>query len=340
MLNASTTGSPGPSIAVVNSEDRADCELGIRVLAASLERWFPQAEVHLFAPNASEALQDFLASTRAKLHPALDTRRGKTNIKADALLWALDQGYDYAIWFDSDIVLSGSVPAALVEAHPDMVAAQVGRRARNRTHDATIPWGFAPGRRFLQDPSSCILRVTNEHRGFLHLWNAMLSSPDYLEATQRPWTERPVHLAGDDALFAALLGSKDYEDLSLRTLSTGRHIAWCASPASYTLRERLLSAVFGPPPFVHAVGPKPWLNAGERPHQALSPYAAAVSAYEPALGPQRSWLEPSGRWARLWKRLAGRSIPLADLPWAIRQAASELGVRSTLRNIRYYLSGG
>ncbi len=358
--------------AIIIYEDRPRCETGIRLLVASLlqhlsapthskptpsnhietgsasavaentapltERRLP-LDIHIFAPNATPSLQHWLAPRPVTLHLTRVGELGGCDIKPAHFLWTLDQGYRRVVWFDSDMILTQSPPSLLIEAPEEvLVASQLARKAQFVTHEHTAGWDMPLGRRFRRIPSNCCMSVTNAHRSFLGQWQAMSASDRYQHWQAQPRNSRPLCFRGSDAVFLALLGSKPYETLDVRLLKTGRDIAQCISPGSYTPDERLSSLLFGLPAVIHAMGIKPWLASGDDVQQAsVSPYACVARAYANSLEEPQAWLNPTAPHVKRWHDIVKGHPALASLPQAVQDWAAHLGLRSTIATIRYNL---
>jgi hypothetical protein len=329
--------------AVVIYENRPNYEIGVKLLVVSLEANFSEASIHVFAPNATADLQSWVSDHRVSLHRQVPTEATGWNVKPEVLLWAVDQGYKRAIWMDSDIIVSRSLPKVLLE-QPDnvLVASELPGLRGFTTHDRTIPWGLEPGRSFPRDPSTCCSRVTQSHRAFLERWREMLRDPDYQRWQRCPGKERPIHAYGDDGPFIALLGAKKYEAIPVRLLRYGQDIAQCLTPRGYTVAQRVISLINGVTPIIHAMGVKPWLaKDSEQIYQSVSPYACIARRYQDALNEtERDWLELPGSWIGWWYNLVRGHPALSGLPFAVRSQVKSIGIRSVIRKVRYRLSGG
>ncbi len=327
--------------AVVIYENRPNYEIGVKLLVVSIEANFPEASIHVFAPNATADLQNWVSDHRVSLHKQVPTEATGFNVKPDVLLWALDQGYGRAIWMDTDMILSRSLPKVLLEQPDDvLVASELPGLGGFTTHDRTIPWGLELGRSFPRDPSNCCMWVTQSHRTFLEHWREMLRDPNYQHWQTRPRNERPIHFIGSDSSFIALLGAKNYQAMSVKLLRYGRDIAQCLTLRGYTVTQRVMSLIHGMPPVIHAMGVKPWLaKDSERIYQSVSPYACVARRYKDVLNEtQQDWLEPPRSWVGWWYKLVRGHPALSGLPFAVRAQVKSIGIRSMIRKVRYRLN--
>mgnify|MGYP001544935191 CR=1 FL=1 len=325
--------------AVVTYEDRPQYETGMKLLVLSLEEYSPDVAVHVFAPNATPEFQAWMQYHAATLHhddyPL--TSRG-WNVKPDVLTWALNQGHSRAIWLDSDIILSRSLPPELVSA-PDevMVASELPGVQQSTTHERTRSWGFEPGRSFAKQPSGCAMSVTRKHLALLVQWKSMLESPDYLYWQTRPRAERPRHFIGSDASLIALLGAQHYAHIPLHVLKCGTDIAQCLTPGSYGGRQRLNSLRHGVPPLIHAMGKKPWLDAERQGgYHPVSPYSCVARRYAHELSgvqehTEQAWLQVDSKVLEFWHTVVQDHPALSSLPLAIAWNLRHNHLRSWLR---------
>ncbi|WP_375396512.1 hypothetical protein [uncultured Sphingomonas sp.] len=318
-----------PSVLTVCiAENRDTCEPALRILVASLARECPGLPAILFCPNATEAFARWLTRFETvTLNPcALDGTWTKYDVKPVALLTALRLTGDSVLWIDSDILIARDFRPTLGSLPPDMLAVTEealagghadpdGQRARQ--------WGMPVGRTLPFTANTGVIRVTPAHRALLEAWHDLLQSDVYRAAQDRPWYERPDHLAGDQEVLTALLASRPFADIPIRFLRRGPDIVQFFGTAGYTLGERLHHLRRGLPYFIHSQGFRPWWPT-PRPtsgmaarfawlYNALSPYTTLARNYAGALEDD-SWLKPPSRAARLFGH---RKAPLAGLPLAI-----------------------
>jgi hypothetical protein len=178
--------------------------------------------------------------------------------------------------------------------------------------------------------------VSEHHLWLLKAWEGLLSRADYREAQRQHATERPVHLLGDQDALTALLGSAECADVPLHLLRRGRDIAQCAGPSGFTPVERIGSLCWGLPPFLHAVGVKPWQHgakwryAGDRvarlraayedAHTRLSPYTIVARTIALEAGVSAEAYAPRNPVEQALLCLGRRWPQLPELPLAIVDA--------------------
>lgn len=341
-MTSDTTSGPGSDAArralpvVCIHDDRPENAVGIVLAVLSCARHAPGFEVIVSAPGATHAFRDWLASQPNARPMASEPTAGEGWNAKPALLLALLDAHPAVVWLDSDIVLTADVTrfftglddAVLVAAEEPYWGQEQGGTFR------TVAWGLEPARRLTSTVNSGILRVTREHRPLLEAWRTMLGHATYRAAQAKPWYERPLHMVGDQEALTGLLASSDFSHVPVVQLRRGHDIAQCFGPAGFTPLERLRSLRSGDPPFVHAMGPKPWIDppaaSGARPSWTdrlrrryrglsleLSPYCPAVRAYVAQLGVELAWSRPRSRLGRLLAATGGRRAAAMGWPLAI-----------------------
>jgi hypothetical protein len=94
-------------------------------------------------------------------------------------------------------------------------------------------WGLAPGRRLPATVNTSLLRVTDRHVALLEEWRRLLATPEYRAAQARPWSERRMHVMGDQDVLTALVASADFAHVPVRQLRRDIEVAHCFGPAGY-----------------------------------------------------------------------------------------------------------
>lgn len=252
---------PARSRVLCLAEDRASEEVVVRLCIASARRSNPECPIIAYLPNASGALQHWLAvQPRVELRSKLLQGKYGWNVKPYALLAVLDDEFDEAWWIDSDVLVRrslaavyGAVDSRMFLASEEALSAAYedsGRRAR--------AWGFEAVRDFHFTLNSGVMRVSACHRALLQRWRGLLESPEYRAAQLLDWRVCPAHLVGDQDVLTALLCSAEFGDVPVRVLRRGPDIVQYYGPYCYTLRERLGNVFNGGPTFIHSQGFKPW----------------------------------------------------------------------------------
>lgn len=319
---------------IIIHEDRPECLVGIKLLLLSLARHCPELPVILNAPDDRGELADW-----TKLHPRVTLRAfpefmGMSwNIKPGMLLKLLDEGYEELLWIDSDIIVARDFRPIFEPLGPNtLVGAQEPYWGKVQgTDHRTVAWGLPVGKPLPTTFNSGVLRVTERHRVLLESWSELLLHPAYTEAQSKPGYLRPIHLLSDQEVLTALLGSAYFADLPVLLLKRGAQIAQLYGPAGYRVRERLANLGRGVPPFVHAMGRKPWTEIHDpwsaartvfrRLDAELSLYSLVAREYAGELGGDTSWMWTRTLPGRLMGLLSFGSPHLHGLPLAVLDSA-------------------
>lgn len=304
---------------IVTYEDRADHLVGIKLLVLSLAEHWPDAAVEVLFPTATANDEGWFQG-REQVRLRRDSFEGRNgyNIKPSLLRRALEEGAGEAIWMDSDIIVNrdprplwaDSAPGTIVVAEEFLGAPHQGGSHRTRS------WGLEAGRRLPNTTNSCVVRVTREHLNLLRDWDGLLASDEYQAAQKAPWHQRPPHMAGDQDVLCALLGSNKYRDVPIRWIRRGSEVAHCFANFGYPFQQRISNLMTGrSPTFLHGQGPKPWHFEGrDKPlFLEVSPYFIACDRLADKLGEQADWRQakrPVGRWLR---RLFGDHLSASGL---------------------------
>lgn len=328
---------------IVIHEDRADCLTGVKLLLLSLARHCPGLAITCSTSG------DGIPAEWAARFPSVSFRSfpdlcGMSwNIKPKLLLKLLDEGHEELLWIDSDIIVTRDFRPIFQSLDPGTVvgAQEVYWGQAQGTDCRTLAWGLPVGRILPTTFNSGVVRVTPRHRLLLQAWSELLSHPTYVESQRRPWQQRPVHMIGDQEVLTALVGSSYFADVPVLLLKRGSQIAQLFGPAGYTIGERLANLGRDLPPFVHAMGRKPWIAAHpqgggarafyERVAAELSLYTWVARQYANELGGDTSWMwakTPPGRLMALLSFGSPhlRGLPLAVLDSAVRTLRKSLGI--------------
>jgi hypothetical protein len=313
------------------AEDRASCEPAVRLLLMSLERHCGDHKVELFYPPANKDFRSWLKQLPAvNLNATPVPGAWGWNVKPHAILALFERGYGDVLWIDSDIVVAknferyfrGLPPMILVVTEEALYGAHDdpnGLRARL--------WGFAVGRSLPFTVNTGVLRATSLHANLLKRWIFCLEEPRYREAQRMDWSERPLHLYGDQDVLTALLASEECADVPIQFLRRGKDIIQFFGPYGYTVRERMRNMIYGMPPFIHSQVTKPWSKelAGKPTgwrrrfdtlYMQLSPYTMSALKYRSELL-DTGWMNANSLTGKIL-RICGFSYPpLTGLPLAI-----------------------
>jgi hypothetical protein len=299
------------------------------LMGESLCRVDSEVSLHLTVPEAPASVRSW-AQGRPEVFLSTTPPDGVSgwDVKPWLLLRELNAGWPDALWLDADIIVTRSVSGLLKEFPQDclMVAEEWNRPEANQV--ATRSWGL-PSARPVRPINSCFVRVNQAHRPLLERWLQMTHDPRYREAQSRDFQHRPWHLASDQVLLTALLGSAEFGHVPFTELRLGRDIAQCAGSSGYLPRHRILDLFRGLPPLIHCIGRKPWMSEHDRGrvHRFLTDLASDVSPYVLASHKIARELDAPARWVEartplgaMLRRLTGHHPGMAGLPLAILHA--------------------
>ena len=287
-------------------EDRELSEGGLRLAMASLRDHYPGVRIASYRPNASA---DFVswAATLGGVTVITQPVPGANswNCKPHALLHTMDLfGVTRVMWIDSDMMLARPFDH-LIGGEDELVVAQ---EALSQPHqggrERTEGWGLDCARDFGFSLNSSILYVTQRHLELLHHWVALLGSPEYVESQGRPFAERRLSHLGDQDVLQALLCARQYSHLSVRFIKSGTEVIHSGGALGYSLRDRVRGLTRKTPPFLHAIGTKPWWCLYDGPHSKLlhwrttyrrllvevSPYMQLARTYKDRIGLNATWM--------------------------------------------------
>ncbi len=310
------------------AEDRSDCADAVKLLVLSLMEHCSGVRVELFCPFADDDFARWIAKW-PNTHLHVDRLPGaySWNTKPQALLQILKTHDEPVVWLDSDIIVMRDFRQTIDRLPADtIIAAEEARGASYDDSDAwrARDWGFEVGRVLPHALNSCIVRVTRAHIPLLVRWYELLQSDTYKAAQKLDGAVRPWHLLTDQDVLTALLCSKDFSNIPVEIVPRGKAIVQYYDLFGYSVRERIVHMLSGPPLFVHSQGPKPWhvypKKRGLRYSLsglalALSPYSVEAGRYKNEI--DRAWMYPTGRMARILRAIGFGYAPLVGLPVAV-----------------------
>jgi hypothetical protein len=309
-------------------EDRADCMLGVKLLAKSALRHEPAWHLHTFLRNASSGDLAWLrSSSNVTVREEFTTAQTGWSVKPELITKMIHETQGPVMWCDSDILIARPIsPAVSRIPRTTLVATQEycwGRRRGSKSR--TKGWEWDEARPLKTTVNTCWMRIDPSHIPLMQAWSQALSSPAYIKAQSSHWSTRPIHLVSDQDVFTALLATSRFANVPIHLLRNGVDIAQCFQKDGYTAHHRLFNAAMGRvPALIHAQGAKPWNLEKKDPDLAFSPYAVMASEYVASEGFSSEWLPPaevSG--GRLRTRLLRDPNLCALLP-AVRQTLTRV----------------
>jgi len=310
---------------ICSYEDRPEAMDSVILMGESLCRVDTRVCLHLTVPEAPASVR---AWAKSRPQVALSTARPKGvsgwDVKPWLLLQELNAGATEALWLDTDIVATRPISGFLNELlHDSFIVAEEWNRPEPM-HLSHL-WELPPGRP-VPPVNSCFLRATRAHRRLLERWLEMTHEPRYRQAQALPFERRPFHLASDQVLLTALLGSAEFSQVTMDCIRIGPHIAQCAGSSGYRPGHRLLDLVRGLPPLIHCIGRKPWEPTGNQSRiqrflldlaTDVSPYSLAARKVARGLGMSPPWLDARTSLGAALRGATGHHPGMAGLPLAI-----------------------
>ena len=335
-MNTAQTNSDGTVFCVY--EDRADCEVGVRIAIASLQRQHPAAQVVVFSPAPSPALRGWCEGRAGVevVQAAADAPRG-WDCKSYFLLHLLDRGAAEVVWLDSDLVVTGDfLDWKRRVARGALFMAQEPRHLPGAgTRNRALAWRLAPGRERGFTANGGVGGVTHRHRDLLARWGELLKREDYRRAQQQEMIERPLHLTSDQDALGALIGSAKFAGVEVAFLRNGREVVHSGGLRMDTLGDRLRRFVRPRPLFVHAIATKPWRLLGTtlgddnldwwllRLAQEVSEYVAHARKFRAEIGMPCPWLDYTSPTGRSLRALGLGHDGLRGLPLAVAVSVAQ-----------------
>jgi len=319
---------------ICTHDDRPQAQTGIKLLVLSLADHCPEVDVLVSCPAPDRKFTAWLqARPKVQIHVEPSYIGKEWNVKPDLLLHCLSHGYRQVIWIDSDVIVARDFRDLLCNLDEEtIVVAEDFYWAAYAFPGGTVRaelWGLRPGRSMPWTANTGVLRVTPAHRPLLQAWKTLLACPAYVQAHQRAWYTRPIHLVGDQDVLTALLSSERFSDVRIQFLRRGKDVIYNFGPSGYTARERLDNLTTAPPPFVHCSGPKPWdapqdvsLIGNPKAYYMrigleLADYSRVARRYREHFDRNAIAFDMETLPARVFRGMAGKRIPLQGLPLSI-----------------------
>jgi hypothetical protein len=300
---------------------------GLILMAESLCRVDQDVSLHLTVPDAPEPVRAW-AARRPEVILTSGRPQGVSgwDVKPWLLLQELSEGAPEALWLDTDMIVTRPV-SQLVRQFPDDVLIVAEEWIQKGVIPVTHFWDM-PSATQLPPVNSCFVRATQAHRTLLERWLRMTQDARYRAAQALPFDSRPFHLASDQVLLTALLGSEEFGRTPVASIRVGRDIAQCAGSSSYRPVHRVLDVFRGLPAIIHCLGRTPWAsgNKGGTGHYLtdladdVSPYSLAARRVAKEIGAVPQWIEPRTLPGALLRILAAYHPAIAGLPLAIPHA--------------------
>lgn len=312
------------------AEDREVCEPSLKLLLLSLSMHCSEIAVNLFYPPAKDGFLTWIKKCpQARLQTDHLTNGYGWNVKPQAIMRMIDQGFDEVIWIDSDVIVNRNILHVFAKLRSDtFVAAEdaLGDDRDDRNALRARLWGFPVGRVLPFGLNTGVLRVTKDHYRLMEQWWNLLQSNVYQDFQKREWGQRPVHMLGDQDVLTALLTSKQFSEIPIHILRRGKHVLQFNGVYGYTVAERMRKLLGDGPTFIHQFGHKPWSDRWrpstglreyiKKVYLDLSPYTLSAMQFRRELECDTKWMEPHCMLSRIFRALGMGQSALAGLPMA------------------------
>ena len=321
------------------AEDREVCEPALKLLLLSLNMHCSGMAVNLFYPPAKDGFLTWI-----KKFPQVRVRTDHLtsgcgwNVKPQAIMRMISQGFDEVIWIDSDIIVSRNMLHIFAQLKGNIFVAT--EDALGDDHDdgnalRARLWRLPVGRVLPFGLNTGVLRVTKEHYRLMERWWKLLQSDEYQDFQKKEWRQRPVHMLGDQDVLTALLTSKEFSEIPIYILRRGKHIVQFNGVWGYTVAERMRKLLGDSPTFVHQFGHKPWSDRWrpcadlrdyvKKVYLDVSPYTLSAMQFRRELECDTEWMEPHYVLSRILRALGMGKSALAGLPMAIFLDLARMG---------------
>jgi hypothetical protein len=319
-------------------EDRPNQVTGLKILLLSLERYCPTWPVRLQFPGIADSFRAWLRRfSQVSLYEERLPSSGSYNVKPAVLLGGLATGVESCFWLDTDVFVNGNLDfIAAIPLEAIVVTQDPWEYPDGSTHRAGT-LGLVAGRSLPGPLNTAAVRVTQQHKGFLHAWQRAVMTEEYLAEQAKPIPQRNQHMLGDQDVLSALLASQEFSSIPVRRLMHSVEILQHHGAGAYGPAQRWANMIHGMPPLIHAMGSvKPWKMAErpgllasprdyyERTYLELSPYAHFARKYRFLLDEEAGWLEV--------RTLAGIMGTLTAFNWPVLKGL----VQATLHRVRHF----
>jgi hypothetical protein len=331
---------PANGIAFCLSEDRADHETGLRLAILSLAKYCPGASTYVYKPPSASSFAEWVRGfPQVTWFPHRPPQSNGWNCKPHALKPLLDRGHREAVWLDADIVVTRDC-RGIFEALDESVLAATQEPASlgyQGTALRTRGWKLELGRELPFTLNSSVLRVTSHHISLLDRWIDLLNRSEYIACQQLPLEERQIHMAGDQDVLNALVGSAEFAGIPLHVFRSAVDIIHAGGGLGYSTGERLRGVFRRKPTFIHATAGKPWLWLGGEPYwsrqdffcwhrrllQETSPYLFEARRYRSQLGEDSRWMDWRTGTGTVLRLVGFGHFALRGLPIAVAASAMD-----------------
>jgi len=315
------------------AEDREVCEPSLKLLLLSLNKHCAEREINLFYPPAKDEFFTWIKKhSQVRLQTDHLTNGYGWNVKPQAMMKMIDQGFDEVVWIDSDVIVNRNILRIFGQLKSDVIVATEDALGNERGDENALRarlWGLPVGRILPFGLNTGVIRVTRDHYHLMERWWELLRSNIYQDFQKREWRERPVHMLSDQDVLTALLTSKEFSEIPIHILRRGKHILQFNGVYGYTVAERIGRLLGDRPTFIHSFGGKPWSERWrtepssdlreyiKKVYLDLSPYTLSAMRFKRELECDTEWMEPHYALSRMLRFLGMGHSALVGLPMAI-----------------------
>jgi hypothetical protein len=198
------------SMLVCLYEDRPNQVTGLKILLLSLEQYCPTWPVRLQFPGIADSFRTWLRRfSQVSLCEERLPSSGSYNVKPSVLLDGLASGAESCFWLDTDVFVNGNLDfVAAIPPEAIVVAQDPWEYLDGSTHRSNT-WGLAAGRSLPGPLNTAAVRVTQQHKELLNVWQRVVITEEYLAEQAKPVPQRNQHMLGDQDALSALLASKE-----------------------------------------------------------------------------------------------------------------------------------
>jgi hypothetical protein len=328
------------NIAFCLAEDRADLEIGLRLAILSLSKHCPGTPIFVYRPLLVPQFAEWVRQfPQVRWFPHAPEGANSWNCKPQALKPVLADGYGSVIWLDSDMIVTRDCRPLFKNLDDDTlaVAQEPASLPFRGTAIRTRAWKLEVGRALPFTLNSSVLRVTKRHAALLERWIECLADPRYLASQSKSLEERPIHMASDQDILNALIGSADFAETPVHVFRSAVDIIHAGGALGYSWKERLRGLSKPKPTFLHATAGKPWLWLGGAPYwsqrtffswhrrllQETSPYLFEARRYRSQLAENTRWMEKRTGMGTLLRLLGFGHFALRGLPLSMVADATD-----------------
>jgi hypothetical protein len=301
-------------------ENRPESQIGLKLLALSLERYCGDFTLCVGMMGPQPALSDWLRrhaphAVEVPIPPVSDPA-GIWQVKPGLILQLLAQGWDDVTWLDADLIVLRDLHSLLGPLdETTLLLAQELDYAFEFNRPVLEAYGLRPARELKGCVNTCAMRMTTCHEPLLRRMIACMESPFFKEQTDLPPARRTIKWHYDQTIMEMLLSTAGGDwtpDFPVQLIPDGSGVIQELGVSRYRLLDRLRNGLgLVHPWIVHCLGMKPWdPSPRTRRYRAVSVYSAFAEQYRDQVEEPMPWANADG-----WNSRAGRLLSLGQPHW-------------------------